>query len=1441
MAEEKKTTSEEEEQKKADEFKKTSAWTRPRAMAKDRNVSAWLLLLGLLCLGVALWAPLSRMYWRMHNKAITASLPSDRRAECFVAISYEGVAAEPDPGSPLIPTATFRAHLEALKNAGYHPITLEDVRAFYYDNARLPEKAVLVTFENCHKSTYFETREMLAELRWHAVMGVLPKPVKENNQDVLLKPYLKGMVLDATWELADQSYLGPETIVASSHGREALFFSSPMWLKNEDRHEKFEEFTARIANDHTNSIAEFQSWFGIKPIAFFFPNGNYGQYEENNNILREANLKAVADQYDLGFILNMNALNDAGTDRRRINRLQVPAHWTAEQLLTRLDNSWPAEAGRSRTESTITPSRWIPDWGIFEEHRDAFTLRAEPATDPMKSDDGASGGARAWIAGSNSFRDGSFDIRFTLVRGELHAYLRFQADDCWLRVALTDAGRASVSQCRPGGDAKIIATDAVEDISDFRSAHSLLVTLRDDVLFVRLDGELLFGGAVLFESTPPGMVGVGIWAPPAGLARVDVSEAHLRSRVDALITWVPSLNRDIGYLMKHLGDTAFRYTIISPPWLDVYASSPITFPAIDSQALGIVALSNHNRVFPSLTLHDAEALASLNINEIVDHLIEDAAHGVFIDAADFPIDKLTVLKDWIGMLRAQLGKRRLGLAIRFPLAVANLSAIGSFVALMPDVLIVDDNAVVPPGIDPARSLMRIIVPPPATDEDMSLFYQLTDYNAREADALPETALYRKQGLKAYAEGRYADAADFWAKWQEKEPRNAEAWTFLGNAYTRLRETERAADAYGQSLALEPGQIQLMVERAKLLETAGRTEEAEALLDTYARAFPENADIAIAQALWLDRHGKREAGREILSSIITNSPSDIRSRLTLQGLLDDPRDRYRNMHELHDIGTRGNTQLLGFGHDIESAELLTIPESSVFFDFIRDTASHDDNESVRTLYSSFLPFTNSIAEKFDASRLSDNWIAFGTPLTYIAGTYDLKAASDMSEAYLRLKKSELMRDGFIEVTLGESVGAFWLYARRSSRSMIRFGFDGDGYIRIQTWYDGEVRSSDSVAWIRPAGDIKLRLEVRGDGAIGLIDGKQAFSTPLKIPEYIAYGWWSIAPFSPELGIARARIGRISAGPISPTVVLMRETDPEVIAAKLDKIRPYSRRISALSPVLFIQNSDGVVLSTPLVDLMQYRMFCSYHRIRFVPIVALDYYSDINPEMLVKIIVEHRLSGLVLMVRNMPHEDWFEKVTDLIEETTAELIVIQTENPIWPQKGEKAAKEAVVREVQRGSVLFQPNQQEWNVSLSELSTWKPNFNASSCIPLLVMLTNEVAAAEFNAAEGAGQTFGDDTGKTPPYAIGEKGPDATATELAQAKATAEEKPTDDAGKAEVAAQPEAAAPKATAEEAAAEKTGQPAATNIVTKIVNTVSKAVDTVVEAVSEPAKAEAGAK
>ncbi len=180
-----------------------SGWTRPQAMRKDQNRTAWLVLFGLVCLGVATWSVLNNIYWKRRERVQQAAQEMVKReSDSFVAIAYGGVTTNPEPGGDFVSTKTFELQLDALIAAGYTPITLDDVARFYKEKRLLPAKSLLVTFENSRRSSYFTTGGILEKRRWHAVMGVVTDDVRKEVEGVILAPYLKRMKTTPTWDLA---------------------------------------------------------------------------------------------------------------------------------------------------------------------------------------------------------------------------------------------------------------------------------------------------------------------------------------------------------------------------------------------------------------------------------------------------------------------------------------------------------------------------------------------------------------------------------------------------------------------------------------------------------------------------------------------------------------------------------------------------------------------------------------------------------------------------------------------------------------------------------------------------------------------------------------------------------------------------------------------------------------------------------------------------------------------------------------------------------------------------------------------------------------------------------------------------------------------------------------------------------------------------------------
>ena len=1316
-----------------------SGWTRPQAMRKDQNRTAWLVLLGLVCLGVATWSVLNGIYWKRRERVERAALDmAKRESDSFVAISYGGVTTNPEDGGDFISTKKFDSQLDALMAAGYIPITLDDVARFYKERRLLPAKALLITFENSRRSSYFTAGGLLEKRHWHAVMGVVTDDVRKEAEGVILAPYLENMKSNPTWDLAAESDHGTGEVVASADGRTAMFFSAPAWLSDLSRFETPEEFDRRIRADHAAAVSFFTNTLGCAARAFFFPMGNYGQFEAHNKPLREANLKAVEDFYEMGFIIDGFGYNNALSDPRRLARLKVDPAWSADELVRILDGMWPREIPGGWNDSPkagdVEKDRWRAIWGECMPDADSPSvfLRAKAPDDLVVSDKGSTTGSKALVMGSNAFAEGSFEIKFRMEGGGFTVFLNYVAEDDAVMLTFGNDSSVILTRNQPGRTAgERLAVEFLEFPIGTGREHSLVLVTRSGALFTMLDGRVLFGGGVsLGNPRPsPGFVGAGAWSGHPGEAEVEILSARLRAPLPRFAFWDAESMRDKTDVFAELERQAFRYDGIAPPWFSA-SDGMAGFQLVeDLDVIKIAAAKSFCGVWPRLKLSGKNPFGNIPRETAAEAFKDGGFAGLYVDASELEETSLPLMRSWIESFRKDTGCTNMPVAVRFPASfVAGSLAVG-FLNTLPGVIVVAaDGSVVTPALRKRMHGLLSVVP---NDKDGAVnYYQLAKIDTKPQESKPGDPDFAVRAERLLAERRFLEADAVAKLWTEAMPTSADAWEYKARLNVRETRGDEAAAAYRKALELDPGRIGVVTAFADYLMTTGKAEdEAREMLDRYAKAFPLNREIALAQARWLDHKGLRADARAILKDWVERQPGNIDIRVALHNYLNEPPERYDNL--LHIIGmVAPNSQnLMWFRRKIEDSGLLTFPESSAAFDFLRRVARDSKNGLVRRNYMSLMPLEQPIVENFSESGLSDNWEVFGNNGALIGGEYLLPGLPDPSETNLRLKRSDLFRDGFVETRIGESLGAFWLYARRSTQGMVRFGFDSDGFLRIQAWQNGEPRVMDSVLWVRPKDDLTLRLEIRGDGAIGYVDGKQAFSTPLDVPRALGYGWWGVAASASETGMAQTRLKVLSSGPMNPTIVVMdllptvREagtSEPAPTRDVLEALRGRAGDVGVIAPLVGQQAVDRSLSSPDARSLDALRVFTRYHRLRLMPVVDLGYYNDPEPTDIIAYMKKSGLDGLCLRVRRLPEAAWCEKMEKALEAMFANVILIQNDKPL--AEAVQADAKVVLRELQRGSVYLQTGKATWTTQAEKFEKWKASPAGTGCTgakPMIVVM--------------------------------------------------------------------------------------------------------------------------
>lgn len=114
----------------------------------------------------------------------------------------------PPSGAPFpglyVPAAEFAEQMQALADAGFHGVTLQQLWTHWRTGTPLPAKPVVVTFDNGYQSQYTNALPVLRRLGWKAVENIQLTGLPPS-QGGLSQTQVRGLI-SAGWELDTQGF-----------------------------------------------------------------------------------------------------------------------------------------------------------------------------------------------------------------------------------------------------------------------------------------------------------------------------------------------------------------------------------------------------------------------------------------------------------------------------------------------------------------------------------------------------------------------------------------------------------------------------------------------------------------------------------------------------------------------------------------------------------------------------------------------------------------------------------------------------------------------------------------------------------------------------------------------------------------------------------------------------------------------------------------------------------------------------------------------------------------------------------------------------------------------------------------------------------------------------------------------------------------------------------
>jgi hypothetical protein len=193
--------------------------------------------------------------------------------------------------------AQFAEQMRALKLGGFHTLTIQQYAAYVHGDLRsLPERPILLTFDDGRQDAYLAANGILRSYGFHATELAVPGWVVHNPGFSVSWAELEQMHRGTTWDVESHFGYGPEKVTVSKTGMTGARFAYLQYLPavpgrpGHPGHlghlETFAEFQKAFTGNELYGIQQFRDHLpGFQPLATAIPGSDYGQAGTNDRLI----------------------------------------------------------------------------------------------------------------------------------------------------------------------------------------------------------------------------------------------------------------------------------------------------------------------------------------------------------------------------------------------------------------------------------------------------------------------------------------------------------------------------------------------------------------------------------------------------------------------------------------------------------------------------------------------------------------------------------------------------------------------------------------------------------------------------------------------------------------------------------------------------------------------------------------------------------------------------------------------------------------------------------------------------------------------------------------------------------------------------------------------------------------------------------------------------
>jgi biofilm PGA synthesis lipoprotein PgaB len=227
--------------------------------------------------------------------------PLPAHPDAVPVLTYHGINDKDDDYS--VGPRTFAKQMALLRRMGFRSLSIEQyVRFLRGDRAGLPQRPVLITFDDGRLDSFRGADRVLQRYDFRATMFVIAGAISGDNPFYLSWKELRRMEDSGRWDLQEHAHNGHVNVNYDSAGNTGPFYAYRRLTRSAGL-ESIADWEQRVTTDifkGREALAEHLP--GFKALTFAVPYGNYGQRNTNDPRIPEIMRAFLERQFEAVFV-----------------------------------------------------------------------------------------------------------------------------------------------------------------------------------------------------------------------------------------------------------------------------------------------------------------------------------------------------------------------------------------------------------------------------------------------------------------------------------------------------------------------------------------------------------------------------------------------------------------------------------------------------------------------------------------------------------------------------------------------------------------------------------------------------------------------------------------------------------------------------------------------------------------------------------------------------------------------------------------------------------------------------------------------------------------------------------------------------------------------------------------------------------------------------------